>query len=164
MDKGIVGACATSGEIINIPDAYADERFNQEVDKKEGYKTNSILCLPIKDENNVTSGVIQVINKLDGPFLPEDEDIMGLFLTIAAPLLNNSQLFESVSSGGIVQDPNKKKGKDQGSDDKSSPKSQSPKQETTGESPREVTRKRLESRQPTEIIMEGNEEGEEEGA
>src|SRR5439155_22225529 len=50
--KGIVGAVAESGETILIPDAYADARFNPEVDKKSGFRTREILCLPLKDIEN----------------------------------------------------------------------------------------------------------------
>ena len=42
---GIAGSCLTSGKVINIPDAYADARFNPEVDLKTGYRTRSILCI-----------------------------------------------------------------------------------------------------------------------
>jgi adenylate cyclase len=44
---GIAGACFTSGETINIPDSYADPRFNPAVDKKTGYHTRTILCMPV---------------------------------------------------------------------------------------------------------------------
>ena len=44
---GIVGMSARSEEIINIPDAYKDDRFNSGFDKKTGYKTNTILCIPV---------------------------------------------------------------------------------------------------------------------
>ena len=48
ITHGIVGHVATTGEYVNIKDAYADRRFNQDMDRKTGYKTESILCMPVK--------------------------------------------------------------------------------------------------------------------
>ena len=48
-DSGIVGFVAITGKRLVIDDAYHDPRFNQEFDKKTGYKTKSILTVPIKD-------------------------------------------------------------------------------------------------------------------
>ena len=47
MDKGVAGHVASTGEVLNILDAYADPRFNRAVDLQTGYKTNTILCMPI---------------------------------------------------------------------------------------------------------------------
>lgn len=72
----MAGACATSGEVINIPDAYADPRFNQQVDKTTGYRTKSIVAVPVKDQKGNVIGVIQMMNKSKGPF--DDYDIKML--------------------------------------------------------------------------------------
>ena len=95
MDQGIAGAVATNGILNNIPDAYEDTRFNQAIDKKSGYRTKAILCLPIKKEDGLVIGVLQLINKTDGTgvFTLEDEDIMTTFLNIAGPILGESQLY-----------------------------------------------------------------------
>merc|ERR1711865_1067741 len=69
---GIAGGCATEGKLIMIPDAYADSRFNQAFDKKTGFKTQSILAIPMFDEaasfgrpaGTGVIGVIQLINKV----------------------------------------------------------------------------------------------------
>ena len=47
MDKGVAGYVASTGNILNIPDAYADNRFNRDVDKQTGYHTKTLLCMPI---------------------------------------------------------------------------------------------------------------------
>lgn len=61
MGAGIAGAVATSGKILNIPNAYEDVRFNQEVDKKTGYTTHSILCCPLRaTDSDEILGVLQV--------------------------------------------------------------------------------------------------------
>ena len=48
-DKGLAGHVVQTGETINIKDAYNDKRFNPNVDKKTGYRTKTILCMPIKN-------------------------------------------------------------------------------------------------------------------
>jgi dual 3',5'-cyclic-AMP and -GMP phosphodiesterase 11 len=42
-----IGFVANSGEILNIVNAYSDDRFNKDIDKQTNYKTNTILCVPI---------------------------------------------------------------------------------------------------------------------
>ncbi len=79
VGKGIAGHVAKTGEIINIPDAYSDPRFNPEVDKKTGYRTKTILCVPLKNNDGEIVGVIQVLNKkgkADAVFETEDEEIL----------------------------------------------------------------------------------------
>lgn len=95
IDKGIAGAVATSGELINIHDAYEDARFNQEIDRKSGYRTRTILCMPLQGADGKVVGVIQLINKRFGVFDHEDEEIMSVFLNIAGPIIENSQLFQA---------------------------------------------------------------------
>lgn len=83
---------ATTGETINIADAYQDDRFNSEVDKKSGYHTKTILCLPIKSKGNVV-GVLQLINKSSGAFNFHDEELLDGFLSIVGGIIASSQLF-----------------------------------------------------------------------
>lgn len=101
MDKGIAGNVATTGTIMNIPDAYENALFNQAIDKKTGYRTRAILCMPIKSNDQVI-GVIQLINKVDGSnvFSPDDEDIMMIFLAIAGPILAVSNLYSQIQGKG----------------------------------------------------------------
>jgi adenylate cyclase len=76
---GIAGAVFTSGESINIHDAYKDPRFNEAVDKQTGYVTKTILCMPIKNIHGECIGVTQLINKRKGVFSLEDELILSSF-------------------------------------------------------------------------------------
>jgi len=94
---GIAGACFTSGQPINIPDAYQDPRFNPAVDKKTGYLTRSILCMPVANKDGEKRGVLQVLNKKGGPFGENDEKRLKAFAAQAAIALENAQLFESVA-------------------------------------------------------------------
>ena len=63
LGAGIVGAVATMGKTLNVPDAYRDPRFNKKIDMATGYRTRQILCLPIKNQRSQVIGVVQCINK-----------------------------------------------------------------------------------------------------
>jgi adenylate cyclase len=93
---GIAGSVFTTGETINIPDAYADPRFNPAVDKKTGFRTRSILCMPVKNKDGQIIGVSQVLNKQGGPFTEIDERRLGAFSAEASIALDNAKLFEDI--------------------------------------------------------------------
>lgn len=93
-DKGLAGYVVKTGEPLNIPDAYNDERFNPEVDKQTGYVTKTILCLPIKNNNQEIIGAFQVLNKRGGVFTKGDEDLLVAIGGSASIALENAQLFE----------------------------------------------------------------------
>ena len=93
-DKGLAGYVVKTGEPLNIPDAYNDPRFNPDVDKETGYKTKTILCLPIKNNNKEIIGAFQVLNKKGGEFTKGDEDLLVAIGGSASIALENAQLFE----------------------------------------------------------------------
>jgi putative ABC transport system ATP-binding protein len=81
LGSGIAGAVAQSGESIRIDDAYSDPRFNQDVDRRTGYRTQSILCLPVKDNAGEVFAVAQLLNRKDGnPFDAGDEQHYSSFV------------------------------------------------------------------------------------
>lgn len=92
----IVAYCARSGEIINIPDAYDDERFDREVDKHTGYRTKSVLCVPMMNRSRGVIGVFQVLNKSGGPFTSEDEDWLVGLAAVAAGLIEQAQAYQEI--------------------------------------------------------------------
>ena len=94
-DKGLAGHCVKTGETINIKDAYNDPRFNSEIDNKTGYKTKTILCMPIKNLQQKIIGAFQVLNKLEGCFSDLDEDLMVAIGSSAGIALENAQLFKT---------------------------------------------------------------------
>ncbi len=94
--KGIVGHVAETGETVNIVDAYEDPRFNPEVDRKTGYRTRNMLCMPLRNEAREIMGVLQVLNKNAGVFRPEDESLLDALGSQATIALNNARLFEEV--------------------------------------------------------------------
>ena len=93
---GIAGSSFTDGLVINIPEAYQDQRFNPSFDQKTGYKTRTILCMPVYAKTDDIIGVIQVINKLEGIFTSEDERSLKAFAAQASIAIENAQLFEQV--------------------------------------------------------------------
>ena len=95
---GIAGAVFTSGKAINIPYAYADLRFNPAFDKKTGYFTRSILCVPIVNKHGKVIGVTQVLNKRGGPFTGEDESRLRAFTAQISIALENAKLFADVQN------------------------------------------------------------------
>lgn len=97
MTIGLAGAVVTSQNIVNIKDVYEDDRFNQDFDKKSGYRTKSVLCMPIYSTEQKVIAVIQLINKLDGSpvgFTEQDERLLSGFLDIAGSTLEQSQIFQ----------------------------------------------------------------------
>ena len=77
IGKGLSGYVAKTGETINIPDAYNDSRFNPDVDRKSGYRTNNMLCMPMRNRDGRIIGVFQMLNKKGGPFTTQDEEFIN---------------------------------------------------------------------------------------
>lgn len=92
-DKGLAGHVAMTGDTINIMDAYNDSRFNPDIDSKTGYVTKTILCMPIRNIKHEIVGVFQVLNKKNGVFTNEDEDILIAIGSSAGIAIENTRLF-----------------------------------------------------------------------
>ncbi|XP_018023644.1 dual 3',5'-cyclic-AMP and -GMP phosphodiesterase 11-like isoform X3 [Hyalella azteca] len=93
--SGIIGYVGETGAMLNIPDAYQDARFNHDVDAMTGYKTRSLLCMPIIDSSYEVIGVAQVINKKDGScFTHADEKVFESYLQFCGISIKNAQLYE----------------------------------------------------------------------
>lgn len=93
-NKGLAGHVVNTGETINIKEAYSDDRFNKEIDLQTGYRTKTILCMPIKNLKQEIIGAFQVLNKLSGNFNEEDEDLLIAIGSSAGISLENAQLFK----------------------------------------------------------------------
>lgn len=91
---GIAGHVVVTGSVLSIPDSYADPRFNQEIDKKTGYITRNILAFPMRNKLGEIIGVFQVLNKYEGSFTKQDEQLLDAISAIAATQLENAQLYE----------------------------------------------------------------------
>lgn len=102
LGTGIAGAAAQSGEVIRIDDAYEDPRFNQEIDRQTGYRTRSIISLPIKDRQGEVFGVAQLLNRKDGqPFDTNDEERFDLFMSSLGVML---ETLEGLDPGSLNDD------------------------------------------------------------
>jgi hypothetical protein len=89
-DKGIVGVCFMEHQKIRIDDAYMDQRFNKEVDIRTNYRTRSILCYPLVDNDGICFGVIEAINKFESPFNDDDEELLKLLSHQASTIFKNA--------------------------------------------------------------------------
>ncbi|HEY9712599.1 MAG TPA: HD domain-containing phosphohydrolase, partial [Chroococcales cyanobacterium] len=92
----IASDCARSAKVINIPDAYSDDRFDPEVDKATGYHTRSVLCVPMLNRGGQVIGVFQVLNRVGGPFTNEDEDWLQGLAAVAAGLIEQAQAYQEI--------------------------------------------------------------------
>lgn len=97
-NAGIAGAVFHSGVGEIVSDAYGDERFNAEVDKETGFKTESILCAPVKNAKGEIIGVAQVLNKSEGEFSDLDMAVLEGMTTQCAITLQSMQLVERMES------------------------------------------------------------------
>ena len=95
---GIAGAVFTAGETINIPHAYADLRFNPAFDKRTGFFTRSILCVPVANKTGTVIGVTQVLNKKGGAFNEGDEARLRAFTSQISIGIENAKLFDDVQT------------------------------------------------------------------
>ncbi|WP_413167372.1 GAF domain-containing protein [Capilliphycus salinus ALCB114379] len=95
-NRGIAGFVASTGQVLNIIDAYTDPRFDPSVDQQTGYRTRNILCMPVYNSAGELIGVTQLINKHKGSFINSDEAFLRAFNAQAGIALQNAQLFENV--------------------------------------------------------------------
>ena len=97
--KGIVGICARTKQIVNVPDCYADPRFDRAVDKASGYHTRCLLTLPLVDHKDVLVGVLQVLNKVESSFDADDEALALALAAQCAVALQRVRMTEAVIEG-----------------------------------------------------------------
>jgi phosphoserine phosphatase len=95
-DRGIAGECARSRQVINVPDCYADSRFNPEVDRSSGYRTRCLLAVPLIGHDDSLVGVLQLLNKEDGTFDERDESIAASFAAQCAVALQRARMTEEL--------------------------------------------------------------------
>jgi len=98
-DQGLAGWAFTHGEAVNLPDAYADPRFNRQVDAATGYQTHSVLTVPVSTRDGRRVGVMQALNHQDRSSFGEDEvERMSAFAAQAAIAIENATLFAEVAA------------------------------------------------------------------
>ncbi|ESO90683.1 hypothetical protein LOTGIDRAFT_191781, partial [Lottia gigantea] len=95
--QGIAGHVATSGQLLNIKDAYSHPLFYRGIDDSTGFRTRNILCFPIKNEDEVVLGVAQLCNKKTGPcFTQFDEDIASAFAVYCCISISHSLMYQKM--------------------------------------------------------------------
>lgn len=122
-EKSIAGYVASTGEVVRIEDCYhlpegLTYSFNPNVDLETGYKTISLMALPLKNADGKIRGVIQLLNKVENrggalldasgntvlnpqnviPFTDEDEQLMLAFASQACVALENAKLTEDIEN------------------------------------------------------------------
>lgn len=98
ITKGIAGEAARNKQIINVPDAWEDPRFNPEFDKKSGFRTRGLLTIPMVSFDGGLEGVVQALNKgasRGGAFDKRDEVLARLLASSAAIGLRRARLIAS---------------------------------------------------------------------
>jgi len=95
-DKGIVGECAQKRILINVPDCYADERFNRAIDKQTGFRSRCMLTLPLIGYEDTLIGVLQILNKRGGTFDDQDEYVATALAAQAAVVLHRVEITEAM--------------------------------------------------------------------
>lgn len=95
LGRGLAGHVALTGETINVPDAYADPRFDRNVDHRTGFRTLNALVVPVwGDRAGHVVGVIQVLNKQQGTFERRDQMILERIAETVGPVLQQIQTAE----------------------------------------------------------------------
>jgi adenylate cyclase len=87
MKLGLAGMVAVTGTPVVIQDAWEDPRFDRSVDNRSGYRTRSMLCVPVKDSSGQTLGVVQLINRREGPFSSDDLHTLQAFSQLLGHVL-----------------------------------------------------------------------------
>ena len=93
---GIVGESAQTRQIINVPDCYADPRFNRDIDKQTGYRSRCMLTIPLIGYEESLVGVLQILNKNEGVFDEHDEFVAQALAAQAAVVLHRAKITEQI--------------------------------------------------------------------
>ena len=96
IGKGLAGYVAETGETILIPDTYADPRFNPEIDKRTGYRTRNMLCMPMKNKDRKIIGVFQLLNKNQGSFDNDDVSFIDALSAHASVAIENAHMAQEM--------------------------------------------------------------------
>ena len=93
LGQGIAGHAAATGQTVNVQDVYTDKRFYHGLDQKSGFKTTSILAIPMKRKERLV-GVLEILNKKGSkPFRKDDVTLAEIIASQAAVVIENAQLY-----------------------------------------------------------------------
>ncbi|MGD9309953.1 MAG: GAF domain-containing protein [Desulfosarcina sp.] len=97
-DQGVAGWVFRNRRAVIVDDPYCDPRFCQDVDKKTGFTTQGILCVPLINRNDECIGTIQILNKRDGNFTDEDQEILTHIANQVTIALENAMIVEEMKA------------------------------------------------------------------
>lgn len=103
VGKGLAGEVALRGETISIADAYADARFNPEFDRRSGFRTRSLLALPLRGHDGGIVGVLQALNRRAGSFDIEDERLAAILCGQAGVAIQRQTLLSAFAEKQRIQ-------------------------------------------------------------
>jgi Nif-specific regulatory protein len=89
---GVVGHAVQSGEVVNVKDAYRDPRFYPAIDDRSGYRTQTLLAVPVRNQHGEIMGAFEALNKKTGWFTERDEESLAGLATHAAVAIETAQL------------------------------------------------------------------------
>lgn len=104
MGRGIVGHCARERKAVNVPDCYADPRFNPDVDRESGFRTRCMLSMPLIGHDDELVGVLQLLNKNGGIFDDRDEQVAAVLAAQCAFALQRARATESLLAAEQLQE------------------------------------------------------------
>lgn len=103
LGSGLVGLCALERRTVNVPDCYADPRFNREMDRRSGFRTRCVLALPLVDHRDQLVGVLQVLNRREGHFGEADEALGTALAAQCAVALSRVRLTEDAIAAEVLR-------------------------------------------------------------
>jgi Nif-specific regulatory protein len=93
LGQGVAGFVARTGEAVNLPSSASDPRFHGAVDRKTGYATRSMLCVPVHDRAGDILGVLQLLNKKGAAFTTDDEALLRALASQVAMIVESTSLY-----------------------------------------------------------------------
>lgn len=92
--RGVAGWVFSNLAPTRVEDVRKDDRFNPLVDQIVGHETRSLLCVPLSFEDSQPLGVLELLNKRNGSFSSEDEEILSYFAGQASMAIRRARFFE----------------------------------------------------------------------
>ncbi|MBK6471326.1 MAG: SpoIIE family protein phosphatase [Betaproteobacteria bacterium] len=103
LGVGLVGACAQERQPINVPDCYADPRFDADIDRASGFHTRCSLTLPLVDHQGALVGVMQLLNKTGGVFTAADQALAEALAAQCAVALTRVRMTAALIEGECLR-------------------------------------------------------------
>jgi len=103
LGTGLVGQCATERSLINVPDCYADPRFDRSVDLRTGFRTRCSLTLPLLDHQGALVGVMQLLNRAEGSFSHAHERLAQALAAQCAVALQRARMTAALIAGELAR-------------------------------------------------------------